>query len=102
MKRAIITITIGALIGVALVVAYVLTSGDARSHDFYDAACCSERDCHPALEGAVRPVSTGYLITRTREIIPYPQARVSPDGEYHTCENPTGRTICLYAPPMGF
>lgn len=89
----------------------------AQAHDFYSAYCCrGEFDCEPIPETAVKVTARGYLVTlRPTEhrmlvnepsprtyLVPFSEAKPSPDGRYHTCIYPGPDTLrCLYAPPPG-
>lgn len=74
----------------------------ALCHDWYDAACCSGKDCAPIRNEFVKPVSTGYAITLGEQVfvVPYQVARPSLDERYHVCVS-AGAIRCLYAPPLG-
>ena len=91
----------------------------AHAHSWYDAACCSGRDCAPISVDAVGFDSNGdYVVTieaGTHPLVeqtqtwvwPRTDARMSRDGSWHGCvsllKDAAGhqRLLCLYA-PMSF
>lgn len=80
---------------------------DAPSGWSYPYSCCSDQDCRPVPEAAVRETVDGYVIVASGEVIPYADKRVrhSPDGEFHWCSvagSVNGRTLCLFVPPRSF
>lgn len=99
-----------AMAGYAAIAA--LNPGQAQAHDAasgwtYPYECCSDQDCRPIAESAVREGHDGYLIHSSGEVVVYSDARVrrSPDGVWHWCSNggrANGRTICLFVPPKLF
>jgi len=86
-----------------LPLALLLFVSPAMAHDWYDADCCHNRDCHALADGAVTATSKGWLIRETGELIPFGDARErrSQDSHFHRCEPKAGRTRCLYVPPFG-
>lgn len=83
----------------------------------YPYGCCHDRDCRPVdgpdathQHGGVRITfddTGGYRISTTGETImpDDPRLKPSPDGEFHWCSmggTDTGRTLCLFVPPLGF
>ena len=73
----------------------------ATAHSFYDSACCSDHDCHPAEPGEVVPVEHGWKVVPTGEVFTEGMVFHSPDGRFHRCSEDgrrDGRTICLYVP----
>ena len=103
--------TLAVALGLGIIFA-ILTS-EARSHEWYPLACCSDQDCWPA-DGAREPephaTPTGWQLS-DGTIIPYHEARPSPDGQFHVCRyggNRTGSLIrtpdgkpCLWVPQSG-
>ena len=91
--------------------------GPAHAHSFYSTYCCrGEVDCEPIPETAVKITARGYLVTlRPTEhrmlvnepgprtyLIPFSEAKPSPDGRYPACIYPGPDTLrCFYAPPPG-
>lgn len=75
------------------------------SGHWYETECCSMNDCY-----VLDPLDTpqGYFLPRTKETVPYSQARRSQDGKYHKCTSdadpdehlihPEGKAMCLYTP----
>ncbi|CAN7716681.1 hypothetical protein [Bosea sp. LjRoot237] len=79
----------------------------------YPFECCSGADCARIDAGAVREVSSGFVVTiapgrhpmwpteRRDQLIldiPHQKARRSPDGFWHLCINDAGEFLCFYAP----
>ncbi len=97
----------GVLAGLALLAAPV-----ARSHSWYDPACCGGHDCSPIPGSAVKASRAGYSVTiRPGEhplvkdapvsgFVAYADARPSQDSEFHACIV-GGAIKCLYAPQGG-
>lgn len=76
----------------------------ARAHDWYPQSCCSDTDCKPVPDAAVRFTPAGWLIVRTGEVWPFSRARPSPDGQFHRCSHSgldEAGTICLFVPGQG-
>jgi hypothetical protein len=111
----------GLVIAAALVMA-----GPAGAHHWYDADCCSDRDCAPIAADRVSAVDGGYLVELeagdhpmvvrpTSRWFPFdhPKLRPSQDGDWHVCVMPfysdssrtaqigNGEPICLYMPGAG-
>lgn len=100
----------GALVTVVLVVATAM----ARAHEWYPHDCCSDRDCWPTGVGEREPdpVATreGWRLS-DGIIVPYNQARPSPDGRFHVCRSggrtdgaviqPYQQPPCLWVPQGG-
>ncbi len=64
-------------------------------------ACCSEKDCRPLTDAkgeSVLESMAGWELWDGRTI-PRSNAKVSPDGKFHLCENPDKRILCFFAPP---
>ena len=88
-----------------------------RAHSFYSAYCCrGEVDCQPIRSEAVRVTAGGYLVTLRPQdhtmlvaepgprtyLVPFSDAKPSPDGAYHACIFPSPDHLrCFYAPPHG-
>lgn len=89
----------------------------AKGHSFYSSYCCDGKDCAPIKTRFVKAVAGGYLVTLRPEdhialrdadgpreyLVPYANAKPSPDGDYHACILPFQPDVmrCLYAPPPG-
>ncbi len=85
------------------------------SHEWYPPSCCDNRDCYPMGAGQREPdpryTPSGWLLHDGR-LVPFVDARVSPDGKFHVCRiggrtnasivHPTGDKPCLYVPPTAF
>ena len=93
----------------------ILAALPAAAHEWYPLTCCSSRDCFPIEATDLEPVSGGYRIRATGEVIPWDQVRVTPEeggDHFHRCSwggDPDGRTIglglgkaCFWAPQAGF
>ena len=91
----------------ALIVWLILATG-AEAHDWYEPVCCSDTDCAPIPDSAVREGPNGYEVTlqpgqhpMVKEplsyVVPYDKVRQSPDGKYHACITATGYRPCFYA-----
>jgi len=76
----------------------------ARAHSWYEASCCSERDCVPVEDGVVVEKADGVhvqgfgILSRTD-----PRLRLSRDDRDHLCVAQAGATklICVYRKPNG-
>lgn len=86
----------------------LLLSAPAHAHDWYEPACCSDTDCAPIPDTAVREGPNGYEVTLQpgqhpmvkaplSYVVPYDKAKQSPDGKYHACITATGYRPCFYA-----
>lgn len=85
----------------------------ALAHSFYPWECCHDQDCWPTGEPGREPDPTftprGWKLF-DGTIVPFNQARPSPDGKFHVCRRggqangdlivPDGKPPCLWA-PMG-
>lgn len=75
----------------------------ASAHSWYDAFCCSEKDCAPLADGAsVTSVEGGFVVIMRPGDKPlfFPFAKVKPsqDSDWHACISPGGDPLCLYRP----
>lgn len=84
-----------------------LSAPAAFAHDWYDAECCSGKDCAPARDGDVIRTPNGWLIVPLNITVPYGRARTSADDHFHYCRYwdgkggfivPMGQKPCLYVP----
>jgi len=105
------------LIWISLLLSIAAGREPVWAHDFYSAYCCrGEVDCEPIPETAVKITSRGYQVTLRPQdhrmlvtepaprsyLIPFSEAKQSPDGRYHACIYPSPDTLrCFYAPPPG-
>lgn len=82
------------------------------AHSWYPWECCSGVDCAPIQPATVRETPAGYVITVApgghpmwgkdkseplTATVPYGQAKMSPDGQWHLCLNSAGAVLCFYA-----
>lgn len=75
-------------------------SHDAPSGWAYPIECCSNADCAELPSSRVKNVSTGYLIDG-KHLVPFKDARQSPDGLFHACFPTPDNLRCFFAPPPG-
>jgi hypothetical protein len=88
-------------VGVAIWFWLVFNASVAFGHSWYDAECCSDRDCAP-IEYAPRPLPGGSFLLNTGEVVEPGRVKWSRDEHYHLCRSPnTGQIYCLYVPPQG-
>jgi len=67
----------------------------ARSHFWYESACCSGNDCAPVPASDVEEIEPRvWRYIPTGHVFRDEQVRPSQDGDYHVCDN--GRPLCLY------
>lgn len=109
------------LAGVGIGILSALWVTDAAAHTAptgweYSQICCSNRDCAPIPDSAVKETNDGYQITLMpgqhpmvkdkvfQATIPYNSGKLkdSPDGMYHACILSTGHVMCFYRGPRGF
>ena len=111
----IVLLFLGALwIGLMLVVFPKMAyAHHAKTGWEYPYACCSGMDCDHITPSAVKLITGGFRVTlkagehpMVKEPmsfdIPYTQAKVSKDEDYHICISATGRMLCFYAPPFSY
>lgn len=95
------------MIRLALIAA--LMSAPALAHDWYDAMCCSSRDCAPIPDPEwtpdgwrvrLMPGQHPMVTEQLDAIVPFDAVRPSQDGGYHACVVPyqRDRVRCLYVP----
>jgi hypothetical protein len=85
-----------------------LISTQAHAHSWYPTDCCHDRDCRPVPVESVRETPDGYLLS-DGTLIPYAEAKHSPDGQFHICRYEstnnvildTERKPCFWAPGYG-
>lgn len=87
-----------------LLAAALVYAGQAHSHEWYDASCCSKFDCEELLAESVEDVAGGwhvhYLAKRGLAVdvfVPIGKDRNSQNGKFHGCATPI-RFLCLYVP----
>lgn len=103
-----------------------LPQSQAQEMDFlHTDYCCGIADCGIVDSNAIHATKDGYLIDgkvkyfesiqhgttekqgpfsyseKIKEIIPYSEAKPSPDGSYWRCKYPDETRRCFYAPPPG-
>lgn len=89
----------------AAVTAMMMTTG-ADSHSWYDAKCCSDRDCRPVAKGEVSRTPTGWVVrpvgTSIETFFSDADARIHPslDVNMHICVGQS-TVFCLYKPDPG-
>lgn len=93
------------LIVVVLVLSWPVRAHQAPTGWAYSPFCCGGEDCGPIAMTEVEATAYGWRIKATGEVIAYSTTREAPDGMFHRCTvkagDPTSKTRCLYAPPMG-
>lgn len=74
------------------------------SNHWYDAACCSRRDCEVLAPEAVEDVEGGWHVRYRAKLglavdvfVPSGKERASQDGRFHGCAT-SDRFLCLYVP----
>lgn len=101
----------------AFALACLFAAPPARAHSFYPWECCSDQDCWPmgedadAKEPEPRAGPFGWILA-DGAVVPYREARPSPDGRFHVCRRggradgevirPSAKPACLYAPQPAF
>lgn len=64
--------------------------------------CCgqdgADPDCTLLPAATVKAGNTGWLIIPLQEIVPYPEAQTSEDGEFWRCRRWDGSRRCFFAP----
>jgi len=111
-------VIIGACLWIMLtLLVFAIIPSKANAHEWYDAACCSDRDCAPVDPSAVKAVEGGFLVVvepgthpmlaegqeRIERFVEHgnPRLRQSQDNNYHVCLNPWRHVLCVYIPPLG-
>lgn len=119
----------GAVVGIGIIVLLMLLwASRVPAQEVGRGWCCGISDCGVLDRGAVRATKRGYVVDgmvsyflsinhsaggrailgpldRSEhvgpELIPYSEARPSPDGLYWRCKYPSGERRCFFAPPPG-
>lgn len=100
---------------ISLMSVFTVAAHEAPSGWSYDIECCSEMDCEPVPDTAIREVHGGYQVVllpgqhrfakaRIEAFIPHgsDKIRVSGDAHKHACVRPWDMAIlCIYLPPGG-
>lgn len=101
----------------ALAFGLIVWPGPLRAHEApsgwaYPAQCCSNRDCTEVPASRVTEGPEGYRVVlvpgdhafvkaQVSFLIPYDQAKPSPDGVYHICINEAMKMLCFFAGAKG-
>ena len=96
-----------------ITVAFYFTQ--AYAHSWYSFYCCSDNDCTKISDKTVTITKKGYEVRLTPKdhpsiktpfsyFVPYGEAKISEDSDYHACIIPGDpeHMRCLYTPNMGF
>lgn len=73
--------------------------GPVFSHENYEPACCSNKDCLPVADAIVTETSAGFLLNDTGEFVERTSTKVRKplDEQYHLCRNQyNGTLLCIY------
>ena len=101
------------LVWVAFFTVLWLFTSPAKAHSWYEADCCSLRDCAPLDAAAVVESPLGFVVTvrpgthpmwpasKTESLVtvyPYRSSKVRPsrDDQWHVCISSAGAPLCLY------
>lgn len=87
---------------ILIVLSVFLFAMPAKPHDWYDAACCNNRDCRPAAPGEVVFTANGWYVKQFDQYMQPGEYGVkqSKDHRMHICETET-RARCIYVPDPG-
>lgn len=85
--------------GLCVAVALAISMALARGHDWYPAACCSDRDCAPISAERVRAVMIGGYLIDGSIYVGSAEVQPSPDGLIHACFSSENKLRCLFMPP---
>lgn len=90
-------------VGVAVVgLLWLAGTTGARSHNWYELACCSDKDCGPVVEGVVTEDRAGVHVKGHGLMSPSDsRIRWSRDDQDHLCTSPSGKLLCVYRRPTG-
>jgi hypothetical protein len=84
----------------------LLLSVPLMGHSWYDATCCTEKDCRPVVKGEVTLTKDGWLVKPVdrawSQVIPFTSYKVKPsmDVNMHICVG-LSQIFCLYKPDPG-
>lgn len=84
---------------IAVFIILALASVPARGHEWYENACCSDRDCAPVADGTVTDKKGGVAIEGFGTLnYSDPRLRWSRDNRDHLCisSGPPQKLICVY------
>ncbi len=77
--------------------AFLCVMRAAGAHSWYEARCCSDKDCAPLPDDAVQVVPGGYVLKSSGEFIPEKDTRPGQDDQFHICINAlTNTRLCFY------
>jgi hypothetical protein len=86
------------LAGAAIVVGR-MQAMQALAHGWYEASCCSDRDCRPVPDEFVEETKAGVVVKGHGTLSSTdPRLRWSRDQRTHLCEEP-GKLLCVYRKP---
>jgi hypothetical protein len=96
-----------ALVFAVICLGLLITMTQVKAHSWYDPECCSDKDCEPIPHETVQVTPAGYLWAGI--LIPFAEARISMDRDYHVCRGvytgtliqPSFKKPCFYAPMGG-
>lgn len=86
---------------IAIAVCMAAAVRASKAHEWYPWECCSGIDCSEISESRVRVSPGGYMVDG-EFLVPYAQAKSSPDGNYHACFPKAGGLKCFWAPKPSF
>ena len=99
------------LIGTAIFLACAVLLGlpaTATAMGWYDAMCCSNRDCRPIMAGEVELHADGWYVVPADRTVPFGDWKIKPskDVRIHICmtnhgANGSPNVVCLYIPDPG-
>ena len=75
----------------------VASAHEAPSGWFYDAACCSNKDCAPIDDAEVEESDAGFFLKTRQEFVPREKTKQGRDENFHLCVNQfNGSLLCFY------
>ncbi len=80
-----------------LCAAFLCVMKAAGAHSWYEARCCSDKDCAPIDDSDVVERDGGYFIKSRNEFVLEKDTRPGQDDQYHICINAlTNTRLCFY------
>jgi len=71
--------------------------GPVFAHDWYEPACCSNKDCAPISDDEVTEMNGGFFLKTRNEFVAFKDTRQGKDDQFHLCVNQyNGTRICFY------
>lgn len=64
--------------------------------------CCGVNDCFVVPSAQVKVGNQGFVLSGTKETVPYNEVLPSADGQYWRCHRPNGSRRCFFAPITAF